>query len=818
MKKISVFLSVLIIIFSHIAYSQPLQTNVWYFGHYAGLKFVNGNPVALSNGQIDNTEGSSVLCDNYGNLLFYTDGITVWDKNHNPMPNGTGLNGNTSSTQTLLVKKPGNCMQYYIFYTDGQVLNNSYYSVVDLILNGGLGDVVTASKNTFLHHPATEKITSVVHQNGTDVWVIFHELYSNKFMSYLISSTGLNAIPVTSNAGLTHTNMIGYMKVSHNGNKLATAVTFTPDSRAEVYDFDKLTGIVSNPVVFNNWDGAYGIEFSPNDSILYVSKYWTSNELYQIDLTNLSPSSYTSISSGSNVHYDYCALQLGPNGKIYMARGASGGQNYLSVINNPNTLGAGCNFVNNGFTLATGTYGVLGLPTFHQGLFNYHTNDFTFSSTNCLTFDFLSSINGPYDSLSWNFGDVISGSNNFSNALNPQHTFSGTNNFNVTLIIYTECYNDTIQHLVNVTTSVVPVNLGNDTTICNSSSLALNAGNPVSSYLWSTGDTTQIISVSLTGSYWVSIINSGCTGSDTIDITFASPLIVSLGNDTTLCSGNSLILNAGNPVSSYLWSTGDTTQIISVSASGNYWVFVTNGSCSGKDTINVSFVSVPVVSLGNDTVLCPDASISLNAGNSVASYLWSTGAVTQSIIVFNPGTYWVKVTIGNCVGADTINISKVSDIELGSDVSLCNEPEITLDAGNMVSNYLWSTGDTTQTIMVAQPGEYWVKSNYKNCVLSDTVKVTDDYSTLYLPNTFTPDENGINDIFRGYGEGITFYDLKIFSRWGEFIFETKDINTGWDGTYKGRLVQIGIYVWVLDYQTVCSDKNIRKYGYVMLLK
>jgi len=750
MKKISVFLSVLIIIFSHIAYSQPLQTNVWYFGHYAGLKFVNGNPVALSNGQIDNLEGSSVLCDNYGNLLFYTDGITVWDKNHNPMPNGTGLNGNSSSTQTLLVKKPGNCMQYYIFYTDGQVLNNSYYSVVDLTLNGGLGDVVTASKNTFLHHPVTEKITSVVHQNGTDVWIIFHELNSNKFMSYLISSTGLNAIPVTSNAGPTHTNMIGYMKASHNGNKLAAAVTFNLDVRAEVYDFDKLTAIVSNPVVFNNWNGAYGLEFSPNDSILYVSKFWDpSNELYQIDLTNLSPFSYTSISSGSNVHYDYCALQLGPNGKIYMARGSSGGQNYLSVINNPNTLGAGCNFVSNGFTLAPGTYGRAGLPTFHQGLFNFIQNDFTFSSTSCSTFDFLSSINGAYDSLSWNFGDVISGSNNFSNALNPQHAFFGTSNFNVTLIIYTECYNDTIQHLVNVTTSVVPVNLG---------------------------------------------------------------------NDTSICTGNQVTLNAGNQGSTYLWSTGDTTQIITVSAGGIYWVSVTNGNCSGKDTINVSFVSVPIVSLGNDTILCPDASISLNAGNSVASYLWSTGAVTQSITVFGPGTYWVKVTIGNCVGADTINISKVLDIELGSDVSLCNEPEITLDAGNMVSNYLWSTGDTTQTIMVAQPGEYWVKSNYKNCVLSDTVKVTDGYFALYLPNTFTPDENGINDIFRGYGEGITFYDLKIFSRWGEFIFETKDINTGWDGTYKGRLVQIGIYAWVLDYQTVCGDKNIRKYGYVMLLK
>lgn len=255
MRKYSIVILLVILCSSKII-SQTQSTSIWYFGHHAGLKFQNGNPVALSNGQINNIEGCSVMCDNNGNLMFYTDGVTVWNKNHIPMPNGAGLSGNTSATQTTIVRKPSNCLQYYIFYHSGQIDLKAYYAIVDMTLNGGLGDIIVSTKNTLLYSQANEKITSVNHQNGTDVWVIFHEHLTNKFMAYLVTATGLNA-PVNSNVGPVHQNMIGYMKDSHKGNKIATAITFTPDTRVELYDFNNATGVISNPVLFNNWNGAY---------------------------------------------------------------------------------------------------------------------------------------------------------------------------------------------------------------------------------------------------------------------------------------------------------------------------------------------------------------------------------------------------------------------------------------------------------------------------------------------------------------------------------------------------------------------------------
>jgi len=787
------------------------MTNVWYFGTHAGLKFVGGNPVALSNGQINNGEGCSVECDNYGDLLFYTDGVTVWNKNHVAMPNGTGLSGNTSATQTVIVRKPGNCMQFYIFYHSGQVNLQLYYSVVDMTLNGGLGDIVTSSKNTFIYYPATEKITAVNHQNGTDVWVLFHEYNTNKFMAYLVTSTGVNS-PVNTNVGPAHTNMIGYMKASHNGTKLATAITFTPDLRVELYDLNNATGVVSNPVLFNNWSGAYGLEFSPNDSILYASSYWGTNQLYQIDLTN---NTFQTISSANNGNYDYCALQLGPNGKIYMARG---NQNYISVINNPNVLGAGCNFVSNGFTLAPGTFSVLGLPTFHQSLLTSHSNHFTFSLNDCTTYDFNTNPYGAYDSLIWNFDDPLSGNNNYNSLINPSHSFSNAGNYNVTLIIYNKCYIDTLQQLVTVTANSIIVNLGNDTSICPGSFLQLDAGNTGSTYLWSTGSTNQNIIVASTGLYWVTVDNGNCVNSDSILVDF-QPLNVNLGNDTMLCGITSYTLNAGNIGSSFQWSTGDSSQTISVTSSGVYFVTVTNSTCMDFDSISIVFSSPPVISLGSDTTLCPGTSLTLDAGNPGACYLWSTGANTQSITVTSEGNYSVLANIGNCVDSDTVFVSVVPQIDLGRDVSLCNKTEVILSADISATYYLWSTGSSNPSITVDEAGQYSIIAEVESCTLTDSINVTGGDFILYIPNSFTPNNDGLNEVFAPVGDGLTKYHLMIFNRWGEMIFESSDINFGWDGKFKANLCQIGIYAWVLDYHTICTgDRDLRKYGFVLFLK
>jgi gliding motility-associated-like protein len=134
--------------------------------------------------------------------------------------------------------------------------------------------------------------------------------------------------------------------------------------------------------------------------------------------------------------------------------------------------------------------------------------------------------------------------------------------------------------------------------------------------------------------------------------------------------------------------------------------------------------------------------------------------------------------------------------------------------------YLWSTGASTQTIDIEEAGVYWVTANANGCVLKDTITIEGSIGNgvIWFPNTFTPNKNGLNDFFTGKGTDITYFDLMIFNRWGELIFETEKLDEGWDGFYKGRLAEQDVYVWKVKYKTFCShNKIISKIGHVTLL-
>ena len=164
-------------IFPLISFSQN-EAAIWYFGQFAGLDFNSGVPVVLTDGQINTFEGCATISDFQGNLLFYTDGVTVWDRTHNMMPNGNGLLGNTSSTQSaIIVPKPNNINQYYIISVDSRGFsalsaNGIRYTTVDLTLNGGLGDVITSEKNIVLVAQAYEKVTAVQHADNNSFWIM----------------------------------------------------------------------------------------------------------------------------------------------------------------------------------------------------------------------------------------------------------------------------------------------------------------------------------------------------------------------------------------------------------------------------------------------------------------------------------------------------------------------------------------------------------------------------------------------------------------------------------------------------------------------
>nr|WP_298924936.1 T9SS type B sorting domain-containing protein [uncultured Allomuricauda sp.] len=449
--------------------SAQQEAAIWYFGRNAGLNFNAGAPVPLTNGALNTYEGSASISDTNGNLLFYTDGITVWDRNHIPMPNGTGLLGDPSSTQSgIIVPKPGNPNNYYVF-TVGEVDNpvGMHYSEVDMTQNGGLGAVV--NKNVFLIGPTSEKLTAVQHANGTDYWVITHGWENQAFHAYLVSATGVSNTPITSNVGIdlanpgpgkSRRNAIGYLKVSPDGTKLGVVYS---NVGAELLSFNPATGVVSNPITLSTERGIYGVEFSPDSNVLYLSyifyvgfNFQLRANVYQYDVSS---GNQTAIQASATLvspiqTIEIGALQLGIDGKIYVAQFD---QTYLGVINNPNTLGIGCNYIENGISLA-GRQSSLGLPPFVQSFFLSGILAQNFCLGDATEFSVTSS--DPITTILWDFGD-----GNTSVLESPTHTYAASGTYTVSVTVITA--SDTATETKEITISEVPMaNAVTDVEVC----------------------------------------------------------------------------------------------------------------------------------------------------------------------------------------------------------------------------------------------------------------------------------------------------------------------------------------------------------------
>jgi hypothetical protein len=295
-------------------------------------------------------------------------------------------------------------------------------------------------------------------------------------------------------------------------------------------------------------------------------------------------------------------------------------------------------------------------------------------------------------------------------------------------VVVTSANGCTASDAVAVTVNALPVvNLGADTTRCGGS-VTLNAGNTGSSYLWTNASTTQTVTASESGTYGVLVTDAnGCKASDTVIVTINSIPVVSLGNDTSVCSPNTVVLDAQNAGSTYLWSNSSTGQTLTATASGTYSVVVTSANgCTASDAVAVTVNALPVVSLGADTTRC-GGSVTLDAGNTGSSYLWTNASTTQTVTASASGTYGVLVTDANgCKASDTVvvTINSVPVVNLGADTTRCGG-SVTLDAGNTGSSYLWSSGATTQTITVTSSAVVNVLvTNVSGCKSSDTVKVT----------------------------------------------------------------------------------------------
>ncbi|WP_242926419.1 gliding motility-associated C-terminal domain-containing protein [Pontibacter vulgaris] len=713
------------------------HANIWYFGDRAGLDFNHGTPIiALTNSAMNAFEGTASIADNNGNLLFYSDGSTVWNKQHQVMTNGTGLLGHPSSSQScIIVPNPEQKNIYYLFTTDSNGRPNGLkYSTIDIAKQNGLGEVT--EKNIPLYTPTTEKMTAVLHANGRDIWVLTHEYGTNSIMAYLVASSGVATTPVVSKTGTIHTketngiNAIGCMKASPNGKKLGISLGLGnwDSNKIELFDFNNATGVVSNPLILTTGNSPYGIEFSPDNSKLYVS-IEAGLKLVQYDLTaGLIQDTRTVIGDltpATTTRYTGAAIQLGPDGKLYIAKPQS---QYLAVVQNPNAKGTDCGLLDNGVFLG-GRVSQVGLPSFIQSFFNY-SNDVQYT-INCFgtasSFSFDAS---PFDVptfMQWDFGDPASGAANIVNTLSAKHNFSAPGDYTVTFTRHISNKQETYTIGIKITAPPV-VDLGPDRWVCPGTEVTLDATTLNATYKWSTGSTSASISTTTPGTYWVDVTVAECTTREEVRISNYTLPTVSLGADKELCEGETLELNTFNQGATYLWQDGSTNSTFTVTAPGTYRVEVTSqNGCKQTDEISIKYNPLPVINLGPDHNICANTTITLDATQPGMTYKWNTGATTPTITVAQAGEFRVTLTNSKgCTATDAIRVNHLPlpVVNLGRDTTLCTDETLLLNATFPNATYLWQDGSSAPTFKVMESGKYWVDvTNEFGCTVRDEIWV-----------------------------------------------------------------------------------------------
>jgi len=691
MAKHLILIATILFLITASANSQSNETNYWYFGSEAGMDFSSGAPVALLDGALTTAEGCATMSDPNGQLLLYTDGITVWNRNHIQMPNGFGLLGNSSSTQSgVIVPWPNNPDLYYVFTAAGFGGGPFCYSVVDMTLDGGLGDV-TAVKNEILFNPCSERVNAVAHANGTDIWVLSHEENTNNYYAYIVTTAGINTTPVITSIGPSlggafSSSFLGYLKSNAQGTRLATATCSL--NTILMFDFENSTGVLSNllqwPATVNY---SYGVEFSPDGSRLYASSMEPDSKLWQFDLS--SGNAATIFASGvilaTNVtYYHYGGIQMGPDGKMYVARNLYG---YVGVINDPDALGVACNYVDDGIYLE-GRSCNWGLPDFIQTFFSpigFNSEFYCFGDS---TFFYLTDTIGLI-STAWNFGDAASGSSNTSTLFEPYHVFSDTGTFSVTLITNIQGVNDTVTGNVYIYPLPFVDFVASDTTACDSLLVVFTNLSDPQNYLWEFGD--------------------GST--DTI----------------------------ANP--SHFYTIGSYDVTLTVTSPQGCVNMLTK-----PDYINI--IPTPVASFTLNPGLNQNTPVNL------AYYQFTNTSLYGNTF------YW----------------------EFGDGNS--SEEENPLHHYTQEGSYL------VTLFVYNQLGCFDSTSQYYITVIPA--------SLYFIPNAFSPNGDGENDLFHIIGLGVETVNLNICNRWGELIASWSELTGEWDGTYKGEPAETGAYIYYGD--------------------
>lgn len=400
-------------------------------------------------------------------------------------------------------------------------------------------------------------------------------------------------------------------------------------------------------------------------------------------------------------------------------------------------------------------------------------------------------------------------------------------------LVATDLCGQTSQATVAVTDANAAFHVTPDTVKCNNDVDSLRATGGYSGYQWNPAYNLQasgniaLVSPDVTTSYTVTAQRSpGCTVTAIVVVTALSSPAINLGNDTSICSGDSLLLDAGAGFSSYLWNTGAGNEQIYIHTAGTYSLiaYYPNG-CISRDSIVLDSLYSPKPLLDTSSVICIGQPRTLDAAGPYTSYLWNDGSTGTSLTVSGTGTYWVQVADRHgCLGSDTVQILTMAPLPnhfLTPDTTICQYGDLVLTTNRPYDSYSWSDLTSASTITIQQPGTYWVMVTDNNgCTATDTVVVMHKECLvgLFVPNAFTPNGNGHNNLFRPliYGE-VKMLEFAVFDRYGQRVYETQTPLAGWDGRVNGSASPTGTYAWYCKYQLQGEAVKLEK-GTVILIR
>ncbi len=730
MKRFLAFFIFIFLIIARVSaqYNTP-QNYLWYFGHNAALNFASGTPVAITTSAMWQDEGSVSVANAAGTLLFYSDGDQVWNRNNVVMAGSTagcaaGYSTSSTTQGALVVPDLTNPNRYYLFsieemedYITGDAgASRLYYSIIDMTLNGGLGDIVPGTRATLLANPVSEKLIAIP-GNNNNIWIVTHERNSTTFKVYEMSSTGFNTTPVSYSLGYfagAFSYAIGVMKVSPNRRMIvaqnwndvaATGFSGPKLNGTEIYDFDPCTGVISNARTLDSLDQEYGAEFSPDNKKLYVNENVVSTGLTKIcqyDVTGATAAAiratkYTVVTDPNTTTTE---MRLASNGKIYFGTLTSLPPFYLSSINTPNTAGAGCGYQNNSVTLspATTRWWEEGLPNVFQNVVPADTTYTHTDTTFCFTAGTSITLTAPTGS-SYYWWDGVTTST---------HTISSVGNYWVRVRTTCGWLVDTFRVTSgsNPITGTTAICVGNTTTLSNAT--PGGTWTTTNTTIATVGSSSGIVTGVSTGTARItySAAGGGCNSVITVTVSAVAPIT----GPSTVCQGGSVTLS--NITTSGTWTSSNTNVATITSGTGVVYgvspgtsviMYTSPMGCFTTFTITVNSAT-PITGPAS---VCAGSTVTLS--NATGGGTWSSGSPGVATIgsssgvvtgVSNGAAVITYTTPAGCIATMTFTVNAVLPITGATNLCLGSSTQLS----DATPGGTWTSSNTSVATIVTSTG------------------------------------------------------------------------------------------------------------------